>query len=129
MLGPDVRFLVVLLAACGQHTGSGVERQKPLVEMTDAEMTALCKFTVGLGPITGDCGNGEHVTIGKLTVAECIAQNVQRRDLFGGCTATVGDVEDCTEQFLPFTPQQLCATVVDFPPPCVVLFTNECGGL
>jgi hypothetical protein len=124
------RFLVIALAACGGgSSGSGVPRDRTLVTLTDAEITALCEFTVGLGPITGDCGNGEHVTIGKLTVGECIAQHVQRREIFTMCTATVASVEDCTEEFLPYTPQQLCADNIDLPDPCVLLFTSECGGL
>lgn len=123
-------LLVLLLAGCGDDpAGSGVARGKPLVAMTDDEIGRLCEYTVGLGPITGDCGNGEHVTIGKLTVGECIAQYAQRRDVFPSCTATVANAEDCTVQFLPYTPQQLCAVVLDLPDPCVVLFTNECGGL
>jgi len=122
---------VVAIAACsgGESPGSGVPRNTPLVMLTDAEITKLCTYTVGLGPITGDCGNGEHVTIGKLTVDECFAQYVQRRELFTSCTATVGDVEDCTVDFLPFTPQMLCKNPIDFPPPCVVVFTEVCGGL
>lgn len=123
-------LLVLALASCGDDPhGSGVARGKPLVTLTDAEITDLCEYTVGLGPITGDCGNGEHVTIGKLTVEECIAQYVQRRDIFTSCTATVADAEDCTVEFLPYTPQQLCADIIQLPPACELLFTSECGGL
>ena len=128
MLRPQ---LFILVAACGggDSSGSGIDRGKPLVSLSDAEFAALCEFTVGLGPITGDCGNGERVTIGKLTVQECIAQNVQRRELFTTCTATVASVEDCTEAFLPYTPQQLCADIIDLPDSCELLFTADCGGL
>lgn len=123
-------IVVLILAACGgETTGSGVDRDTPLVTLSDAEISELCEFTVSLGPITGNCGNGEQVTIGKLTVGECIAQYEQRRELFGTCTATVAHVEDCTEQFLPYTPQMLCADNIVLPEPCVVLFTSECGGL
>jgi hypothetical protein len=126
-----VRLVVLLLlAACGDAPhGSGVARGKLVVALSDAELRRLCEYTVSLGPITGDCGMGEHVTIGKLTVDECIAQNVQRRDIFTSCTATVADVEDCTVDFLPYTPQELCADIIELPASCEVLFTSTCGGL
>ena len=125
---------IVLVFSCGDPDapepveGSGVPRETLLVELTGPDMTTMCEYTVGLGPIAGDCTNGEYVMIGKLNVPDCIAQNVQRQDIFKMCTATVGDVEDCTRAFLPFTPQQLCSDFV-LPEVCVNLFSNACGGL
>ncbi|MEO8699669.1 MAG: hypothetical protein ABI867_06475 [Kofleriaceae bacterium] len=128
-----MKRIVVLsvLTACGggPETGSGIDGDKPLVELSDGEITDLCEYTISLGPIFGDCGNGEFVQIGKTSVGECLAQYQQRRELFTSCTATVANAEDCTNEILPFTPQMLCDDNIDFPDPCDVLFTNECGGL
>lgn len=133
MRAVPLSLLLAALVACGsdpepEDERSGVEPDKRLVEMNGDEATALCEYTVGLGPIAGDCSNGEYVMIGKLNVPDCLAQYQQRLDVFPMCTATVGDVEECTLAFLPFTAEQLCSDFV-LPEPCKVIFTSECGGL
>lgn len=114
-----------LTAACGGGSGgSGVERSKSLAALSDGEITDLCEhFADVTERRVVDCGGGLMVTFEARPVAECVADHQQ---IPASCTATVGDAEDCNEDFADLTDQQLCSDGA-LPASCQAVFA--CGAL
>ncbi len=74
--------------------GSGVDRSKRVPDLSTAEVSQLCSWGVAAagGPgVTATCPEGDATT---QTVAECEASVGA---VPGGCTATVGEIEDCMQ--------------------------------
>jgi hypothetical protein len=120
------------IAACGGGDGgggSGISESKTLITLSDAEVTTLCAFTTEAdGPAhTADCGGGLTVTVGADTPAECATDMMALRGRTG-CTATVGNAEDCANDIADLTDQQLCSET-GFPASCAFLFSSSCSGL
>jgi hypothetical protein len=95
-----------LTAACGGD-GSGVSRSKSLVSLSDGERTELCEYLADtVEERVVNCGGGVVITSRARSVTSCVATH---EALPASCTATVGDAEDCSEDYAALTEQQLCA--------------------
>jgi hypothetical protein len=79
------------LFACGGGGGSGLDSDKRLSELTEAELLDLCEYIIDEGPSEPvECDDG--VTYTPQTAAECA------EDAFPeSCTATVANAEACAE--------------------------------
>lgn len=118
------------IAACGGgegEGGSGVSESKTLISLSDAETMTLCEFTTDVdGPArTVNCPDDTTITVGKDTAAECAAGLKALRGRTG-CTATVGNAEDCASAIGDLTDQQLCTGL---PASCAFFFSSACSGL
>jgi hypothetical protein len=92
------KLIVVCLFACSSDSSSGgVDASLQLTDLTAAEVTQECTFLVShFQPKSADCGGGLTVTVNNQTEAQCEAMINAVPD---GCTATVGDSEDCLAAF------------------------------
>lgn len=127
-------FLCTGLAfACGSSgdTGSGVDGDKPLVELESGEITSLCTYLVAVaGPErVVDCGDGVTFTVGGQEVADCVDGFTESQTEFPTCAATVDNIEGCSEGIAALSDEQLCSEEGALPAACAPLFTAECGGL
>lgn len=118
------------IAACGGGDGgggSGISESKTLISLSDAEVMTLCAFTTEAdGPArTVNCPDDLTITVGADTPAEC-ATDIKALRGRTGCTATVGDAEDCANDIADLTDQQLCSGP---PASCASLFSMACNGL
>jgi hypothetical protein len=124
------RFVVLaflcagLIAACGggSSDSSGVARSKSLASLSDDEITDLCEYFAEAEVRTIDCGDGLTITIEPNTVTECVTK---QQAIPASCTATVGDAEDCDEDFRNLSDAQHCSDVTTPPASCTRLL--ECG--
>jgi len=79
------------LPACGSDSESGVDGSQSLADLSDGEKGALCDWVAGTEGGYGKvytC-DGSDVSIAKNDRAACVAAIPQ------GCSATVGQVENC----------------------------------
>jgi hypothetical protein len=92
--------LAAFLVGCG---GDGVSDSKKLSDLTPTEAKDVCLELVDDYPErTIDC-SGTMITIG-FTAAECNDEQAAPAT----CTATVGDIRDCTDAIYSLTDAQFC---------------------
>lgn len=118
------------IAACGGGDGgggSGVSESKMLISLSDAEVMSVCAFTTEADGAarTVNCPDDVTITVGDDTAAEC-ATGLQALRGRAGCTATVGNAEDCASAIGDLTDQQLCSGL---PASCAFFFSSACSGL
>ena len=113
---------VVFMVACG---GSGVDRDKQLVDLDDGEITELCEYSTDLAgpPRTIDC-DGVMIRIDP-NVANCVRNLNASQAMFPDCAATAGDFQRCAEAFAELSDEEFC-TLDEAPPACQPLDGAGC---
>ena len=121
---------MLIVVACGGGSGgggSGVPGGKHFVDLDASELDKLCTYMASLlDPRTIECSDGRTITIGTGDVAACVADFMNQQAAFPPCTATVDNVEGCSEGFADQSDAAWCAGTV--PPACAALMTPTCGG-
>jgi hypothetical protein len=85
--------LVLSLAACGDgDKDSGVDGNKTIVTMTDAEKNDFCEWAIATQGGAGTVHQCDGFTLTVQTVAECVADFA---DFMANCSATVSQGEAC----------------------------------
>lgn len=125
-------FLCSMMAfACGGGSGSGVDDDTLLVEVSAGEAEDICTNVVSAAPAFHevDCGDGTGGTVGFETQAdedaaidECVDDLTSAAAEIPDCTATVGELEDCFLALQDRSDQELCSD--DVPPECDALFAD-----
>ena len=121
-------LFVVLLAACGGGSGSGVDSGKKLADLTSSEASAECNYLFDSYPqVTVNCPGGTTVKKGEdpaKRAADCNGMvNVP-----AGCTVTVGQAEACSDDIYNETDAALCSSSTPIPASCAPLFSAACQG-
>jgi hypothetical protein len=101
-----VRWLLLLVAACGPNTFAGVDRDSRLYGLSADAQAAICaKLQADYDRIAGppDASGARTITCGAQSVAEptpeqC-ATELASYAANSTCTSTVGDLADCDEVF------------------------------
>lgn len=89
--------LAAVAAACGGgDDGAGIDRDKPITELTGDEIVAFCEWAVDAQGGAGSEYECDGVTFTVPTVDEC-AQGVSAPDACS--TVTYGELEACYEAF------------------------------
>jgi hypothetical protein len=116
-------LVVALFAACGGSSGSGVDGDLKVIDLTSSELDDECAYLFDTYPSkTVDCGGGDMTTIGETSVAECEASAPTEADA-PDCDATVADTEDC----LDYIYNNTCTTGGTEPASCSALFSTGCA--
>jgi hypothetical protein len=101
-----------------------------IASLNDGEIQKLCEYLTDLaGPDrTITCPGGDTIVVGGGRIAECLAELRQVKMLFPNCTATVSNVELCTEDLTELSDAAWCDDL-PLPASCEPAATAECGGL
>jgi hypothetical protein len=121
-------LFVALVAACGggSGSGSGVDSNKKLADLTASESDAECNYAYDTYPqVTVTCPGGTSITKGEdptQRAADCNGTT----DVPAGCTVTVGQVEACLSDIYHESDAALCSTNTLPPASCAPLFSAAC---
>jgi hypothetical protein len=108
---------------------SGVDESAALLDLETGEIGDLCAYlgdVQSTAPSEVDC-DGEPVTTGVGLDANQFAAGCEMGiPMIGpGCTATVGDIEDCFDDLVAQPDAEICEG--EFPPSCDPLLPADCG--
>jgi hypothetical protein len=122
-------LFVALVAACGgSGSGSGIDSNKKLADLTASEVNTECNYLFDTYPqVTVTCPGGTTITKGEdptKRAADCNGTN----DVPAGCTVTVGQSEACLSDVYHESDAALCSTSTSPPASCVPLFSAACQG-
>jgi hypothetical protein len=108
------------LMACGGGGDDGVDGDKSITELTEAEISAVCESTLAAQGGPGHVEQCDGYEVEVETQAECEASLAQVPAACSG--VTVAEAEACSEDF----GADLCAE--EIPASCVELFECSLGG-
>ncbi len=119
-------LLVTLVAACGGGSGSGIDSGKKISALSVAEFNEECNYAYDTyPPVTITCPDGSTTKKGetgnRATACAATANTVP-----AGCTATVGDAENCLADLYAEPDATLCSSSPTIPPSCAPLFATAC---
>ena len=121
-------LLVALVAACGGGSGSGVDSNKKLVDLTASEANEECNYLFDTYPlITVNCPGGTTITKGEDPTKRATECN-GTTGVAAGCTITVGQAEACINDVYHESDAALCSTSTSPPASCAPLFSAACQG-
>jgi hypothetical protein len=122
-------LFVALVAACGGGgSGSGVDSNKKLADLTASEANAECNYVFDTYPqVTVACSGGTSITKGEdptKRATDCDGTT----GVPAGCTVTVGQSEACISDIYHLSDAALCSTSTPPPASCAPLFSAACQG-
>jgi hypothetical protein len=118
---------VALFAACGGGSGSGVDSSKKLSDLTVAEVNQECNYAFETYPEkTITCPDSTTRTKGSKAADRATQCSATANRIPAGCTATVGQAEQCLEDVYNESDAALCANTI--PPSCAPLLSAACQG-
>jgi hypothetical protein len=121
-------LLVALVAACGGGSGSGVDRNKKLADLTASEANAECNYLFDTYPqVTVACPGGTSTTKGEDPTQRATDCN-GTTGVPAGCMVTVGQAEACLSDVYHESDAALCSTSTSPPTSCAPLFSAACQG-
>jgi hypothetical protein len=116
-------LLVVAIVGCGGGSGSGIDGNKKLADLTVAELNEECNYAYETYPeVTITCPDGSTKHKGQTGTqsTDCAAT---KNDVPATCPVTVSQVETCFADSYDESDAAVCAGTV--PPSCAPLLS--CG--
>jgi hypothetical protein len=113
-----------MLFACGADTGSGVDGDKKLPDLTADEIKKLCAYNAAVFPDRdAACPSGTTKPTG-VDEQVCIEVTTRKQTEKPNCAETVSDDEACSVALGKLTDAQICDLTV--PEECAPGLTDEC---
>lgn len=120
-------LFVALMAACGS-SGSGVDSNKKLADLTASEATSECNYLFDTYPQkTVTCPDSTTVSVGEDPTKRA-AQCNGTVGVPAGCTLTVGQAEACIDDLYNEPAATLCSSTAMTPASCAPLLSAACQG-
>lgn len=119
-------LLVTLMAACGGG-GSGVDSGKLIKDLSVAEGNEECNYLFDTYPQkTVTCPDNSTVKVGEDPTKRATTCNETSNTTPAGCTATVGQAEQCIDDLYNEAATAICSQTI--PPSCGPVLSAACQG-
>lgn len=114
---------MLVAAACGGDSGSGVDSGKRMSELSDAEARDVCQYAEDAqgGPRTITCDGQDF----EFEPDDFECENATADEIPDTCTMTVGEYEECVDALGDVDP---CEESPELPASCDKLFSEACSG-
>jgi len=115
-------LIVALAAACsGGGSGSGVDGNKKLADLTASEANAECNFLFDTYPqVTVSCPDGTSTTKGEDPTRRATECNKGTAGVPAGCTVTIDQFEACVADLYHETDAARCSVSTSPPMSCAL---------
>jgi hypothetical protein len=125
------RIWLVLVLGCGGGSGGvGVDGDKRLVQLDDAEYANVCAYVIANFPRrVVMCPEGEISVGTDDTQEECVADFQMTRTSIPECPVTVAQYVACVDAQAARTDEERCDPITGDNPPeeCLPFFDSACG--